>query len=95
MVDQDVNGAFVKFYDARTNGGFPSEPALLPCAAADECHGADSSPPPPPTVSTGGNLGSGGNFEPQREVKKKKKKKKHKKGKSKVKRSGKTRRNHD
>lgn len=96
LVDQDVNGAFVKFYDARTNGGFHSEPALLPCAAADECHGADSSPPPPPTVSTGGNLGSGGNFEPQREVKKKKKKKKkqHKKGKHKTKRNGETRRNH-
>ena len=26
LVDQDVNGAFVKFYDARTGGGFPSEP---------------------------------------------------------------------
>jgi hypothetical protein len=94
LVDQDVNGAFVKFYDARTNGGFPSEPALLPCAAADECHGADSSPPPPPTVSTGGNLGSGGNFEPAPPAKKKKKKKKVRKGKSKTKRHSKTGRNH-
>ena len=50
LVDEDHNGQYVKFYDARTGGGFPQPPVSAPCAAADECHGADSSPPTPPTV---------------------------------------------
>jgi hypothetical protein len=61
LVTQDQNGAFVKFYDARTGGGFTDDDALLPCAAADECHGADSSRPPAPGIGTGGDLGAGGN----------------------------------
>ena len=28
--DEDLNGQFLKFYDARTNGGFPPPPAHLP-----------------------------------------------------------------
>ena len=36
----------------------------LPCEAADECHGADSSPPPPPAINSAGNLGASGNVQP-------------------------------
>ena len=43
--DEDFNGQFMKFYDARTNGGFTPPPAHLPCVAADECHG-DENPAP-------------------------------------------------
>ncbi len=43
LVGTDRNGSFIKFYDARTNGGFPFVPPALPCSAADECHG-DTSP---------------------------------------------------
>ena len=62
LVKRDHNGEYVKFYDARTGGGFREEPELLPCAAADECHGAGSSPPPPPAINSAGNLGGSGNI---------------------------------
>jgi hypothetical protein len=63
LVSSDHNGEFVKFYDARSNGGFDESPSIGLCAAADECHGEDSSPPTPTVVSTdqrtvGGNLPS-------------------------------------
>jgi hypothetical protein len=74
LVGRDHNGEFVKFYDARTGGGFDESPALGPCAAADECHGVDSTPPPPATIASGGNA-PGGNVTNQ----KKKKKHRHKK----------------
>jgi hypothetical protein len=61
LVGADHNGQFVKFYDARTGGGFPEDPKLGPCAAADECHGADSSQPPPPTIASG-EAAAGGNL---------------------------------
>ncbi len=61
LVTQDQNGPYVKFYDARTGGGFASDTALAPCVAADECHGLDSSTPSPPVIGTGANLGAGGN----------------------------------
>ena len=48
--DEDHNGQFVKFYDARTNGGFTPPQAHLPCVAADECHG-DENPGPEPRRS--------------------------------------------
>lgn len=64
LVPQDRNGNFVKFYDARSNGGFPSNPPLLPCTAADECHGDATGSPAPPAIGTGGDLGSGGNVQP-------------------------------
>jgi hypothetical protein len=79
LVDEDHNGQYVKFYDARTNGGFPQPPVSAPCAAADECHGADSSPPTPPTVTSGTNLGATGNVVPEKKAKKKKAKRKKKK----------------
>ena len=46
LVPEDHNGSFVKFYDARSGGGFPVTAGLLPCTAADECHGDASAPPP-------------------------------------------------
>jgi hypothetical protein len=61
LVSQDNNGEFVKFYDARTGGGFANDPQPAPCAAADECHGEGSAPPAPPVTATGVNLGAGGN----------------------------------
>ena len=83
LVDEDHNGQFVKFYDARTNGGFAQPPVDAPCAAADECHGADSSPPTPPTITSGADLGASGNVPAREEAKHKKpkrKKSKKKKG---------------
>lgn len=61
LVDEDHNGQFLKFYDARTGGGFSQPPVSAPCAAADECHGPDSSQPVPPTVTSETELGSSGN----------------------------------
>jgi hypothetical protein len=52
LVPQDQNGPFIKFYVARTGGGFPVEGELLPCAAADECHGSTSVPAANPEVGT-------------------------------------------
>jgi hypothetical protein len=61
LVPQDENGPFVKFYDARTGGGFVTEGELLPCEAADECHGETSQPPANPKVGTGTEYTSPGN----------------------------------
>jgi hypothetical protein len=61
LAPQDHNGPFIKFYDARTNGGFPVPPPLQPCVAADECHGEGSATPAEPQVGTGADLGTGGN----------------------------------
>ena len=63
LVRRDHNGEYVKFYDARTGGGFPEEPELLPCEAADECHGPDSSAPAPPAINSAGELGGSGNIQ--------------------------------
>ena len=85
LVPQDENGALLKFYDARTNGGFPFEVPALPCEAADECHGPDSSAPAPPQIGTsarlpGGNVkagkGKGPSCKKKKSAKGKKKKKK-------------------
>ena len=72
LAPQDHNGPFIKFYDARTNGGFPVPPPLQPCVAADECHGEGSATPVEPQVGTGANLGAGGNEQaaPSRKTKK-------------------------
>jgi hypothetical protein len=63
LVPEDENGEQLKFYDARTNGGFPFNVPPAPCAAADECHGRGSSAPAPPQLGTGAGLGTGGNFQ--------------------------------
>lgn len=61
MVEQDTTGPFLKFYDARSNGGLPFQLPAAPCAAADECHGPASTAPAKIPSSTGEPLGSGGN----------------------------------
>jgi hypothetical protein len=82
LVPSDHNGNFYKIYDARTAGGFTSPPPPQPCNAADECHGAGSSPDATPTNGTSAGLGSSGNVaQPQKESKK-------------PKRNGKARRHH-
>ena len=61
LVPQDQNGPFVKFYDARVAGGFPVQGELLPCEAADECHGETSNPASDPKVGTGTEFTAPGN----------------------------------
>jgi hypothetical protein len=43
LTSDDHNGAFFKFYDARTNGGFAQPAPVPPCAAAEECREPGSS----------------------------------------------------
>lgn len=64
LVPEDENGPFLKFYDARTNGGFLFKKPPAPCVAADECHGLESSPPAQPVIGTGADLGHSGNARP-------------------------------
>jgi hypothetical protein len=73
LVPQDHNGQFMKFYDARSGGGFSFVPPPAPCAAADECHGSGNSPPQEPTIVSEGNLGSRGNLTRHQGSRKKKK----------------------
>ena len=65
LVPQDHNGLFLKFYDARTNGGFSAPPPPLPCNAAEECHGAGSELPQPLVNGSSAALGAGGQLDPQ------------------------------
>ena len=60
LVSQDHNGLFLKFYDARTGGGFPAPAPPPPCAAADECHGESSLPSAPLKDGSSTALGNGG-----------------------------------
>ncbi|MGA8745828.1 MAG: NHL repeat-containing protein [Solirubrobacterales bacterium] len=64
LIDEDHNGNFLKFYDARTNGGFLQPTPAQPCAAAEECHGVGTEAPKLPAQGTvaelsGGNAASG------------------------------------
>jgi hypothetical protein len=72
LVPEDHNGLFLKFYDARTGGGFSNTGPPAPCEAADECHGPGSPPAAPIKEGTGVAIG-GGNVAPGAEGKKKKK----------------------
>jgi hypothetical protein len=85
LVRQDHNGLFLKFYDARTGGGFSAPAPPPPCEAADECHATPSPTPPALQAGTGAKV-VGGNAP----VAKKKKKKSQ--GHPKKKRGKKTRR---
>jgi hypothetical protein len=76
LLSEDHNGSFLKFYDARTNGGFPQPAPTQPCAAAEECHGPGTEPPVFPTQGTSANL-SGGNFKQVKHRQKKHHQKKH------------------
>ena len=80
LVSQDTNGPFIKFYDARTGGGFEPDPDLASCEAADECHGVGNSPPSPTNIATDGNFGETGNTVTVTKHKKKKHKNRHKRG---------------
>jgi hypothetical protein len=60
LVPQDENGPFVKFYDARTGGGFEPAKEFAGCEAADECHNEGSNAPPAPVIGTEAQLGSSG-----------------------------------
>jgi hypothetical protein len=79
LVAQDRNGLFLKFYDARTGGGFPAPAPPPPCAAADECHGASSLPPSPLQNGSGVALGGGGNTAAHSKGRNKRAKRRHKK----------------
>jgi hypothetical protein len=70
LVPEDENGAALKVYVARADGGFPFDPPPLPCQASDECHGPGSVAAPAPDIGTF--KGTGGNLEPQKQKKKKK-----------------------
>jgi hypothetical protein len=61
LVATDHNGQLLRFYDARTNGGFLLPSISAPCAAADECHGPVAASPPPLGTATSADLGSAGN----------------------------------
>jgi hypothetical protein len=63
LVPTDTNGRFLKFYDARTGGGFPYQVPLLPCEAADECHAQTADAPAELAVGSGAAL-AGGNLQP-------------------------------
>ena len=78
LVPEDVNGDFLKIYDARTGGGFDVNTNLNNCAAEDECHGGDSTPPAPPSIATNASFSGSGNV-PGSKSKKKSSKKKSKK----------------
>jgi hypothetical protein len=53
LVPEDENGATVKIYTARANGGYLYDPPSFPCAASDECHGPGTEPAPAPPINTG------------------------------------------
>ena len=76
LVAGDRNGKYLRFYDARANGGFPVAAEVAPCQAADECHGVGSASPPAPTIASTAALGGGGNLH-QRRAKKHRHKKHH------------------
>jgi hypothetical protein len=61
LVSGDNNGSALRFYDARTNGGFPVAAQVAPCQAADECHGAGNPTPTAPLIASGADLGERGN----------------------------------
>jgi hypothetical protein len=83
LVTQDHNGQELKIYDARETGGFPAEPPKPECEAADECHGAGSSPPASPKDRTGSALEGNPKQKSSKKKSKKAKKKKHRKAKKK------------
>jgi hypothetical protein len=61
LVRQDENGEQLKFYDARTSGGFQVDKPPAPCVAADECHGMEAAGAPSPQLGTTADLGDRGN----------------------------------
>ena len=80
LIPEDHNGQFLKFYDARTDGGFPQPPPSQPCEAAEECHGPGTEAPTLPPAGAAATL-TGGNAHPGSHAKHHKKK--HKRAKAK------------
>ena len=87
LVQQDENGEQLKFYTARTNGGFAPPPLNPPCQAADECHGQLPPAPANPPIGSSAPLGKGGNWQHAQKHKKKKARKKHRRQRAKCKKS--------
>ena len=81
LVADDENGRYLKFYTARTNGGFPVTAEIAPCQAGDECHGGSSEAPVTPGVTSTAPLGATGNQSEPRTRKKPRCAKKGKKAK--------------
>ncbi len=88
LVGQDRNGSQLKFYDARTDGGFPYLAPAAPCEAADECHGAGSAPEAPIHNGSGAELGATGNVSSNTSRSHHKHKKRHHKSRHRKKRQG-------
>jgi hypothetical protein len=82
LVQQDENGEQLKFYTARSNGGFPPPPLRPPCQAADECHGEVPAAPAHPEIASTAPLGKGGNWPSAKQRKKHKKHCKQRKAKN-------------
>jgi hypothetical protein len=61
LVGQDQNGSQLRFYDARTGGGFGMAAPPQPCESGAECRGPRSEPPLSPEAASGSDLGTGGN----------------------------------
>lgn len=80
LVGQDHNGSQLKFYDARTDGGFPYSAPPAPCEAADECHGSGSSSEPSFQSGSGAGLGIGGNLTPSSGATHHRRRKSHRRG---------------
>src|SRR5262249_46976277 len=79
LTAEDHNGNFLKFYDARSSGGFARPPALQPCGAAEECHGPGTEAPGLPAQGTAAKP-TGGNVKHVRRAKHgRKKHRKHRK----------------
>ncbi len=74
LLTEDQNGDFLRFYDARTDGGFPQPPPTQPCAAAEECHGPGTESPTLPKLASNGPTTNGGNADPESHSKHHKKK---------------------
>jgi hypothetical protein len=81
LVRQDHNGLFIKFYDARSGGGFSAPAPPPPCEAADECHGPGNAAPAALQDGTSASLAGGSATTPASHKKGHgRRKKQHKKG---------------
>jgi hypothetical protein len=63
LVSNDENGQLLRFYDARSGGGFQQTTSAAPCAAADECHGPPNQTATLPVIGSAAVLGAGGNLQ--------------------------------
>jgi hypothetical protein len=66
LIGQDQNGSQLRFYDARTDGGFGIAAPPQACESAAECRGPRAEPPLSPQAASGSDLGKGGNVSRRR-----------------------------